>query len=140
MQPRLAHPIPFALPGDHLAGEQAGDDVDRVGHAVALGFGIDAEHHRVRRQQAWTEAEHRPTTGLVVELDDAVGHHEGVVIGQRDDPSAKADVLRALRGGGDEQFWLAVDLVAAGMMFADPRFGVIVHIQPLHQLEVALHA
>src|SRR5579862_4473941 len=49
-------------------------------------------------------------------------------------------MLGALGGGGDEQFRLAVDLVAAGMMLADPRLGVIVHVQPLHELEVALHA
>jgi hypothetical protein len=86
MQPRLAHPIPFALPRDHLAGEQAGDDVDGVGHAVALRLGVDTEHHRIRGQQARAKAKHRPAARLVVKLHDAVGHHEGVVVGQRNDP------------------------------------------------------
>src|SRR5690348_16280050 len=48
-------------------------------------------------------------------------------------------MLGALGGGGNEQLGLAVDLVAARMMLADPRLGVIVHVEPLHQLEVALH-
>jgi len=82
MQPSLAHRVPIGLLRDDLAGEQAGDDVDGIGHAVALGLGIDAEHHRVRGEQTGPKAEHRPPARLVVELDDAVRHHQGMVVGQ----------------------------------------------------------
>jgi hypothetical protein len=46
----------------------------------------------------------------------------------------------ALGGGRDEQFRLTVDLVAARVVFSDPRLGIVEHVQPLHELEVALHA
>jgi len=75
----------------------------------------------------------------VAELDDAVGHHEGMVVRQRDDPGAEPDVPGAL-GGGDEQLGLTVDLVAAGMVLADPRLGKAELFEPPHQLEIALHA
>ena len=47
-----------AFLGDDLTFEQTGNDVDSIGHTVALGLGVDAEHHRVRGQEAGTEAEH----------------------------------------------------------------------------------
>ena len=50
------------------------------GHAVALRLGIDAEHHRIRRQETGTEAEHRPATRLIVELNDAIRDHQGMVV------------------------------------------------------------
>jgi hypothetical protein len=76
----------------------------------------------------------------IVELDDAVRHHQRVVVGQRDDPGAETDPAGALSSGGDEQLGLAIDLVAAGMVLADPRLGVVVLVEPLHELEIALHA
>jgi hypothetical protein len=140
MQPGLTHRVPIALLGDDLAVEQTGDDVDGVRHPVALGLGIDAEHHRVRWQEARAEAEHRPPARLIVELDDAVRHQQGVVVGQRDDPGAQPDMAGALGGGGDEQLGLAIDLIAARMVLADPRLGIAEFVEPLHQLEIALHA
>ena len=91
-------------------------------------------------EEAGAEPEHRAPARLVVELHDAVGHHEGMVVGQRDHAGAEPDVAGALGGGGDEQFRLAVDLVAAGMVLADPRLGIVEHVEPLHELEIALHA
>ena len=140
VEARLAHRVPVGLLRDDLAVEEAGDDVDRIGHAVALRVGVDAEHHRVGRQEARAEAEHRPPARLVVELDDAVGDHEGMMIGQRDDAGAEPDVAGALGGGGDEELGLAVDLIAAGMVLADPRLGIAERVEPLHRLEIALHA
>jgi len=46
----------------------------------------------------------------------------------------------ALGGGGDEQLGLAIDLIAARMVLADPRLGIAELVEPLHQLEIALHA
>jgi hypothetical protein len=82
VEARLAHLVPFALLGDDFAVQQTGDDVDRVGHAVALRLRVDAKHHRVRRQKPGAEAEHRPAARLVVELHDAVRHHKGMVVRQ----------------------------------------------------------
>jgi hypothetical protein len=138
MQPRFAHRVRVSLLGDDLAGEQAGDNVDRVGHTVALSVGIDAEHHCIRRQETGSKAEHRPTAGLVVELDNAVRHHQGMVVGQRDDPGAEPDMPGALGGGSDEQLGLPVNLIAARMVLADPRLGIAELVEQLHELEVAL--
>src|SRR6516164_6830766 len=63
-----------------------------------------------------------------------------MMVGQRDDPGAEPDVAGALGSGGDEQFGLTIDLVAARMVLADPRLGVAELVEPLHQLEVALDA
>jgi hypothetical protein len=46
----------------------------------------------------------------------------------------------ALGGGGDEQLGLAIDLIAARMMLADPCLGIAELVEPLHQLEIALYA
>ena len=53
-------------------------------------------------QQARPEAEHRAALRLVIELDDAVGHRERVVVRQRDDAGSQADAAGALDRGGDE--------------------------------------
>jgi hypothetical protein len=36
--------------------------------------------HRIRRQETGTEAEHRPATRLIVELNDAIRDHQGMVV------------------------------------------------------------
>ena len=140
LQAPVAQAIPVGVARHGLARQEPRDHVDRVGHAVALRLGIDAEHHRVGREQSGAEAEHGAPARLVVELHDAVGDHERMVIGQRDDAGAEPDAARALGGGGDEELGLAVDLVAAGMVLADPRLVEAQLVEPLHELEIALHA
>ena len=73
----------------------------RLGHAVA-GSRVDPQHQGVGGQQARPDAEHHPAAGHVVELDDAVGDHQRVVVRQRDDAGAEADVPGPLRRDGDE--------------------------------------
>ena len=51
-------------------------------------------------------------------------------------------MMRLVRAAaiGDEQVGRAVNLEAAGMMLADPGLGKAELLEPLDQLEIALHA
>ena len=73
-------------------------------------------------------------------MDDAIGDHQGMVVGQRDDPRPEPDMSGALGRSSDKQFGLAVDLIAARMVLAYPRLGIAKLVEPLHQLKIALHA
>ena len=57
---------------------------------------------------------------MVVELDDAIRHHQRVVIGQRYDASAEADEFRALGGDRDKDFGGADDFESRRMVLTDP--------------------
>ena len=73
LQARVHHGEPVGLVGDRLAAEERQDDGQRLVLHVALAQGVDAEHHRVRRQRARAHPEHRAAARLVVELLHAVG-------------------------------------------------------------------
>ncbi len=124
--------------GDGLAVEQPDDDVERLVHHLALVARVDADLQRVVHQGARAHPEHRPAARHVVELDHAVGQHERVVVGQRDDAGAEPDVPGALGRGGDEHLRAGDQLEAARMMLADPRLVIIQPVEVLQQLEVAL--
>jgi hypothetical protein len=49
----------------------------------------------------------------VVELDDPVGHHQRVVVGEGDHPGPERDPLGTLGGGGEEELRGGDDLGAA---------------------------
>ena len=68
----------------------------------------------------------------------AVGEHERVVVGQRADARAEADVLRALRRGRDEHLGTGDDLVAGRVVLADPRLVEAEAVEVHDQIEVAL--
>ena len=76
----------------------------------------------------------------MVELDDAVGDHHRMVVGQRNDAGAEADVLGTLGGEGDEDFGRADDLEPRRMMLADPGLVKAEFVEPRYQFEVALEA
>ncbi len=130
--------VPVGLLGHDLALEEAQDHGEAFHHPVALGRRIDAQHHGVRRQQARPDAEHHAAARLVIELDDAVRRHQGVVIGQRDHAGAELDALGALGRGGDEEFGAGDDLEAGRMVLADPGLVIAEPIEHLDQLEVAM--
>ena len=140
MRARIDEGVPVGLLGDDLAAEEAQDHIQRLGHAVALGVRIDPEHQRVRRQQAGTGTEHDAAARMVVELDDAVRSHQRVMVRQRDHARAKTDRAGAFGGNGDEQLGRADQLPAGGMVLADPGLVEAKPVQPLHQLEIAVHA
>ena len=110
----------------------------RLAHHVALPARIDAEHHRVGRQQARADAEHRAAARQVIELRHAIGHHQRLVVGQRDDAGAETDVLGARRDVGDEQLGAGDDLVAGGVVLADPGLVEAELVEPLNELAIAL--
>ncbi len=75
----------------------------------------------------------------MVELIDAVGQYQRLMIGERGNARAEADVLRALGKRGDEEFWTRDQLVTGRMMLADPCFVVTEPVHPLDEFDVALN-
>ena len=82
MQPRIDEGVPVGLFGDGLVTEEPQDHVDPLGHPVALGHRIDPEHQRVGGKKPRSGAEHDAPARVMVELDDAIRHHQRVVVGQ----------------------------------------------------------
>ncbi|HMK98839.1 MAG TPA: hypothetical protein VK428_01485 [Acidimicrobiales bacterium] len=74
----------------------------------------------------------------MVEQHHALGHHEGVVVGERHHPGSEPDVAGTLGGGGDEQLGRADDLVTGRVVLADPRLVEAELVQADEELEVTL--
>ena len=85
-----------------------------------------------------SHAEHDAAPGEVVQQHNAVGQDEGLVVGQGGDARTEADVLGALRGGRNEHLGRGDDLVAGGVVFAEPGLVEAEPVQVLNQLQVAL--
>jgi hypothetical protein len=97
VQAGFAQLEPVGLHRDRLvAGEQAGDGVERLVHHRPLLLGLDAHHVGVGHQRAGAAAQHGAAARHVVELHEALRHQEGVVVGQAGDAGAEHDVLGAL--------------------------------------------
>ena len=129
---------PVGLHRDRLvAGEQAGDGVERLVHHRPLLLGLDAHHVGVGDQRAGAAAEHRAAARHVVELHEALRHQEGVVVGQAGDAGAEHDVPGALGGGGDEDLGRGDQLPAGRVVLADPGLVVAELVEPGDELEVA---
>ena len=140
MRARIDERVPVGLLGDDLAAEEAQDHVQRLGHAIALGVRVDPKHQRVRRQQPGSGTEHDAATRMMVELNDAVRSHQRVMVRQRYHARAETDRAGAFGGNGDEQLRRADELPAGGMVLADPGLVEAKPVQPLHELEIAVHA
>ena len=50
MRPGVDEVVPIGLLGDVFAFEQAQNQVQRFGHAIALRIGVDAHHQRIGSQ------------------------------------------------------------------------------------------
>ncbi len=137
LQCRILQREPVALRGDPLAVEKPPDDADRLVLAVTLHHRVDPERVRVRGERAGTGAEDRPAAGHPVELHHTLRDVEGVVIGQRDDPSGELDALRPLTRRGEEHLGRADHLPAARMVLAAPELVVAELVQELDQVEIA---
>ena len=85
-------------------------------------------------QRAGADAKHRPAARHVVELHHAVGQHERVVVGQRDDTGTEPDVAGALGRRGDEHLGAGDQLEPARMVLADPRLVVVQSVEVFEQL------
>ena len=128
---------PIALVGNRLSlGEKANDNAQSLVHLFPLGSGVDAHHVGVSRQRARTNSKQHPAPGHVVKLDHAVGHHEGMMIRQADNPGAQFDLLRPLRRRSDEHLRRRDDLPPGAVVLADPGFVIAQLVQPLDQLNV----
>jgi len=105
-------------------------------HPIALRGDVDAEHHRIGGQRPGPDAEHRPAHRHMIELDDAIGDHQRIMKGKRDDARAEADAPGQLRRGGDHQLGRADRLPAGRVMLAEPGFAEaeLVHIPPRGKL------
>ena len=79
-----------------------------------------------------------PAARLMIQLHDAVGEHQRMMIRHGRHPGAQLDAPRALRRRGDEDLRRGDDLVAGRVVLADPRLVVAERVEPLDQLEVAL--
>ena len=64
----------------------------------------------------------------------------GLWYGSEITPGAEADRAGAFGGDGDEQLRRADHLPAGGMVLADPGLVEAEPVEPLHQLEIAVHA
>ena len=138
LEARIAQLEPVRLVRDRLAAHQRHEHADRLVHAVALLLHVDAHHEGVGGQRARPHPEHHAAARHVVELHDAIGEHQRVVIRERGDAGAEADVPRALGGGGDEDLGRGDDLVAGAVVLADPGLVVAELVEVLDQLHVAL--
>ena len=127
------------MPTDPLArcgAEQRQDRLERLLHHPALLDRVDAHHVGVRWQGARAGAEHHPPAGQVVQQHPAVGHHQRMVVRQRHHAGAQPDVLGPFGGGGDEHLRAGDQLVAAGVVFAEPRLVEAEAVQRDHALHV----
>ena len=140
MEPRVLQLEPVGLHGNRLlALEQRHDGGERLLHAVALARGIDAHHVCVRRQRAGAATQHGAAARHVVELHEAVRHHQRMMVRQAGHARAEANVARTLDQGADEHFRRGDGLPAGRMMLADPGLVVAELIEPFDQLHVARH-
>ena len=138
MQARLAQLEPVGLHGDRLVTAQQGHDCgQRFIHARPLSDWFDAEHVGVGGQGAGAAAQHGAPAGHVVELYEALGHQQRMVIGQAGHARAQHDVPCALGGSRDHQFRRGNQLPAGRVVLADPGLVIAEVIEPLDQLHVA---
>ena len=82
VRPGADQRVPIGLFRNPLAFEQPQDDIQRLGHPVALRVRVDAQPQRVGCQQAGAGAEHYPAAGVMVQLDDPVRGHQRIMIRQ----------------------------------------------------------
>ena len=136
---RVLQREPIGLARDDFALQQLGDGFERLGHAAALVGGLQPDHVGIIDQRTRADAEHGAASGHVVELHHARGQRERMMVGQRDDTGAEADVTGALRGRGDEHLGAGNDLEPAGVVLADPGLVIVETVEVLEQLHVAIH-
>ena len=82
-------------------------------------------------------AEDHPSAGHVIELDDALGDIERMVIRQRDHAGAEADAVRALTRRGEEQLGRGDHFPAGRLVLAAPEFVESEFVQVLGEGEIA---
>ena len=74
----------------------------------------------------------------VVELHEALRHHQRMVVRQAGDARTELDVLGAVGGDADDDLGRGDDLPARRVVLADPRLVVAEGVEPLDQFQVAV--
>ena len=139
LQLRVVQREPVALVGEALAArQQALDDRDGLVLAVPQQHRVDAERVGVRRQRTRPGAQHRPPQAHLVELDDALGHHERMVVGDGGHPGAQLDAAGAHRRSGQEHLGRADGLPSGRVVFAAPELVVPQPVEVGNQVEIPL--
>ena len=138
LEARLLEVEPVGLLGDRAALHQLHDDVERFVELAPLVLGLEPHLDGIVDERARPDAEHGPPARHVVELHQAAGDGERVVVGQRHDAGAEADVAGALGGGGDKHLGAGNDLETRRMVLADPGLVVVEPVEMLQQLHVAV--
>ena len=81
--------------------------------------GVDAKHGCIGDELPWADAEHHSPASLVIELDDAIGEDERVVVGERIDTSSELDVFGALRRRSNKDLGTSDQVASAVMVHVD---------------------
>ena len=118
--------------------QQPQDRAQTLVHALALGHRINAQHDRVGRQGAGSDAQNGPPPAQVIQVNHALGNVERVVVGHRNHPGSEPDMVGALGGRNQKHLGRANRFPAGGVMLADPEFVKLEAVEQRGQLQVAL--
>jgi len=102
-------------------------------------LGIDAEHLEVARKPAGADAPVKTAARHLVELRDALGQHEGRVVGQARHARRQRHGLRHRQRLGDEEIGARDVLPLRREVLADPRLLVAEPVQRRQLGEVVVH-
>ena len=139
LQMRVLRLEPIGLHRDGIAFHQFNNDIERFVHHAALRFRINSHPVGVPDQGAGPDTQHKAATRHVIELCRTAGHHERMMVGQRDHTGAELDIFRPFRSAGDKHFRTRDDLEPARMVLADPGFRVTQFVEIFEQPHIPLH-
>ena len=91
----------------------------------------------VGRQRSRAGTEDQATLALVVQLDQSLGDHEGVVIRKGNHARAEPDAMGSLGRGGQEEFRGGDHLPAGGVVFTAPELVETQAVEVLNEVEIA---
>ena len=133
-------PVLSAVLPRPVLGPDAQHDLERfAGHlAVLTVLAVHIEERPVARDTAGADAEHEAALGEVVEVRDAVGQFDRVVIGQQVCTGCELDRLRAQQRLRQQQVGRADRLPRHGEVLADPRLDIAQLVGQLDDVEVPL--
>jgi len=108
-------------------------------HAMLAALGIDAEHLEVTGEAAGADAPVEASARHLVQLRDALGQHERVVVGQARDAGGERHPLRHAERPRDEEIGARDVLPLRREVLADPRLFVTEPVQRRQLDEVVVH-